>query len=137
MFRVYSSTKLMSNVGLFQLVEQGKLSVEDKISKYVDNIPAEWQNVKVKNLLSHSSGLPDWINFNDIATDATNAEVINRLSKEKMEFETGSNYRYNQTNYMLITMIIEKITGEKFEDYILKNQFSDSKNKVVFFIEFR
>lgn len=132
MFRVYSSTKLMSNVGLFQLVEQGKLSVEDKISKYVDNIPAEWQNVKVKNLLSHSSGLPDWINFNDIATDATNAEVINRLSKEKMEFETGSNYRYNQTNYMLITMIIEKITGEKFEDYILKNQFSDSKNKVVF-----
>ena len=48
MFRVYSSTKLMSNVGLFQLVEQGKLSVEDKISKYVDNIPAEWQNVKVK-----------------------------------------------------------------------------------------
>ncbi|MFS4470946.1 serine hydrolase [Chryseobacterium sp. T20] len=132
MFRVYSTTKLMSNVGLFQLVEQGKLSVEDKISKYVDNIPAEWQNVKVKNLLSHSSGLPDWINFSDIATDATNAEVINRLSKEKMEFETGSDYRYNQTNYMLITMIIEKITGEKFEDYILKNQFSDSKNQVVF-----
>ncbi|WP_374462921.1 serine hydrolase [Chryseobacterium sp.] len=132
MFRVYSTTKLMSNVGLFQLIEKGKVSLEDKISKYIDNIPAEWQNVKVKNLLSHSSGLPDWINFSDIATYAPNAEVINRLSKEKMEFETGTDYRYNQTNYMLIAMIIEKVTGEKFEDYILKNQFSDSGNQVVF-----
>ncbi|WP_288377574.1 serine hydrolase [Chryseobacterium culicis] len=132
MFRVYSTTKLMSNVGLFQLIEQEKISLDDKISKYIDNLPAEWQNVKVKNLLSHSSGLPDWINFSDIATDAVNDEVINRLSKEKMEFETGSDYRYNQTNYMLIAMIIEKITGEKFEDYILNNQFSDSRNKAVF-----
>lgn len=132
MFRVYSTTKLMSNIGLFQLIEKGKVSLEDKISKYIDNIPAEWQNVKVKNLLSHSSGLPNWINFSDIATDAPNAEVINRLSKEKMEFETGSDYSYNQTNYMLITMIIEKVTGEKFEEYILKNQFSDSRNQVVF-----
>ncbi|MDR6487683.1 hypothetical protein J2799_002188 [Chryseobacterium vietnamense] len=132
MFRVYSTTKLMSNIGIFQLIEKGKVSLEDEISKYIDNIPAEWQNVKVKNLLSHSSGLPNWINFSDIATDAPNAEVINRLSKEKMEFETGSDYSYNQTNYMLITMIIEKVTGETFEEYVLKNQFSDSRNQVVF-----
>ena len=132
MFRVYSTTKLMSNVGLFQLVEQGKVSLEDNISKYIDHVPEEWQKVKVKNLLSHSSGLPDWIRFSDITMDASNAEVIQRLSKEKMEFETGADYRYNQTNYMLIAMIIEKITGEKFEDYILKNQFADTKNQVVF-----
>ncbi|MEJ5050275.1 serine hydrolase [Chryseobacterium culicis] len=132
MFRVYSTTKLMSNIGLFKLVEQGKVSLEDKISKYIDNVPTDWQNVQVKNLVSHSSGLPDWIRFSDISIDAPNAEVIERLSKEKMEFETGSDYRYNQTNYMLITMIIEKITGEKFEDYITENQFSDSQNQVVF-----
>ncbi|WP_426481791.1 serine hydrolase [Chryseobacterium sp. R2ACT005] len=132
MFRVYSTTKLISNVGLFQLVEQGKVSLEDKISKYIDHVPTEWQNIQVKNLLSHSSGLPDWINFSDIAADTANDEVIARLSKEKMEFETGTDYRYNQTNYMLISMIIEKVTGEKFEEYIVKNQFSDSKNQVVF-----
>nr|WP_315026986.1 serine hydrolase [uncultured Chryseobacterium sp.] len=132
MFRVYSTTKLMSNIGLFQLIEQGKISLEDKISKYIDHVPAEWQNIQVKNLVSHSSGLPDWIHFSDIAINTTNTEVIDRLSKEKMEFETGSDYRYNQTNYMLITMIIEKITGEAFEDNIKKNQFSDSGNQVVF-----
>ncbi|WP_061085145.1 serine hydrolase [Chryseobacterium indologenes] len=132
MFRIYSTTKLMSNVGLFQLIEQGKVSLDDNISKYIDHLPAKWQNIQVKNLVSHSSGLPDWIHFSDISKDATDAEVIDRLSKENMEFETGSDYRYNQTNYLLVTMIIEKVTGEKFEDYIVKNQFPDLRNQLVF-----
>ncbi|MGG7467982.1 serine hydrolase [Chryseobacterium arthrosphaerae] len=132
MFRIYSNTKLMSNIGLFQLIEQGKISLDDNISKYLDHIPDAWKNVQVKHLVSHSSGIPDWIRFEDISLNATNAEVIDRLSKEKMDFETGSEYRYNQTNYMLIAMLIEKITGETFEDYILENQFSDAKNQVVF-----
>lgn len=132
MFRIYSNTKLMSNVGLFKLIEDGKLSLEDKVSKYVDNLPKEWQNVQVKNLLSHSSGLPNWVEFKDISVNATNAEVIDRLSKEKMEFETGDHYRYNQTNYLLITMIIEKITGKTYENYIIENQFPDSRNQIVF-----
>lgn len=132
MFRIYSNTKLMSGVGLFKLIEEGKVSLEDKVSKYVDNLPKEWQDVQVKNLLSHSSGLPNWVDFNDISVTATNAEVIDRLSKEKMEFETGDHYRYNQTNYLLITMIIEKVTGKTYEDYILDNQFPDSKKQVVF-----
>lgn len=132
MFRVYSTTKLITNVGLFQLIEQGKIALDDKISKYLDNLPEAWQNVQIKNILSHSSGIPDWIRFSDISVDDTNAAVIARLSKEKMDFETGSDYRYNQTNYLLIAMIIEKITGEKFEDYIVKNQFSDAKNQVLF-----
>lgn len=49
-----------------------------------------------------------------------------------MEFETGNQFSYNQTNYWLLTMIIEKITGETFEDYILNNQFSNSKDKILF-----
>ncbi|MEG0928003.1 serine hydrolase [Chryseobacterium sp.] len=131
-FRIYSNTKLMSNIGLFKLIEEGKLSVEDKVSKYVDNLPKEWQNVQVKNLLSHSSGLPNWVDFKDISVNASNAEVIDRLGKEKMEFETGDHYRYNQTNYLLITMIIEKITGKTYENFIIENQFPDSRDQIVF-----
>jgi hypothetical protein len=132
MFRVYSTSKLISSVGAFQLIEKGKLSLEDKVSKYLENLPKEWQNVKVKNLLTHSSGIPNVIDFNDILPDDSNAKVIDRLSKEKMDFETGNEFRYNQTNYLLLTMIIEKITGQTFEDFIIKNQFPDSKNEVVF-----
>jgi len=131
LFRVYSTTKLITNVAVFQLIEKGQLSLEDKISKYVDNLPKEWQDVKIKNLLSHSSGIPDF-ERNNLPTNLFNAEVFERLSKEKMEFETGNQYSYNQTNYMLLAMTIEKITGQKFEDFVIKNQFSDAKNKIIF-----
>ena len=116
---------------VFQLIEKGQLSLEDKISKYVDNLPKEWQDVKIKNLLSHSSGIPDF-ERNNLPTNLSNADVFERLSKEKMEFETGNQYSYNQTNYLLLAMTIEKITGQKFEDHVLKNQFSDVKNKIIF-----
>lgn len=132
MFRIYSTSKLMTNIGIFQLIEKGQLSLEDKISKYLDNLPAEWQDIKVKNLITHSSGLPNLIAFNDILVDDSNAKVIERLSSEKMEFQTGNQFSYNQTNYFLLTMIIEKITGQSFENFILDNQFADSKNQVIF-----
>lgn len=132
MFRIYSTSKLMSNIGAFQLIEKGQLSLEDNISKYIENLPKEWQEVKVKNLLTHSSGIPNLIAFNDISIDDSNTKVIERLAKEKMDFKTGNQFSYNQTNYFLLTMIIEKITGQSFENFIMNNQFSDSKNQVVF-----
>ncbi|WP_312394192.1 serine hydrolase [Chryseobacterium sp.] len=132
MFRIYSTSKLMTNVGIFQLIEQGKLSLEDNVSKYIENLPKDWENVKVKNLLTHSSGMPDFVAFNDILPEYSSSKTIERLSKEKMDFTTGSEFRYNQTNYMLLSMIIEKITGQSFENFILNNQFSDAKNQVVY-----
>ncbi|GAA5101353.1 hypothetical protein GCM10023210_40970 [Chryseobacterium ginsengisoli] len=132
MFRVYSTSKLVTNVGIFQLIEQGKLSLEDNISKYVENLPKDWQNVKIKNLLTHSSGIPNFIAFSDILPEYSSSKTIERLSKEKMDFTTGNEYQYNQTNYMLLSMIIEKITGQSFENFILNSQFSDAKNQVVF-----
>lgn len=132
LFRIYSTSKLISTVGFFQLIEKGKLSLDYKISKYLDHLPKEWQEVKIKNLLSHSSGIPNIIRYKDISVTATDDEKIKRLSKEKMEFEIGNQFSYNQTNYWLLTMIIEKITGETFENYILKNQFSNSDKEILF-----
>ncbi|UMQ42467.1 beta-lactamase family protein [Chryseobacterium sp. Y16C] len=132
MFRIYSTSKLMTDVGVFQLIEQGKLSLEDNVSKYVDNLPKDWQHVKVKNLLTHSSGMPDFVAFSDILPEYSGPKTIERLSKERMDFKTGNEFRYNQTNYMLLSMIIERITGQSFEDFILNNQFSDVKNQVVY-----
>jgi CubicO group peptidase (beta-lactamase class C family) len=131
-FRIYSTSKLISTVGVFQLIEKRQLSLEDKISKYLINLPKDWEDVKIKNLLSHSSGIPDIVRFNDISTNAPDVEVLERLAKEKMEFETGNQFSYNQTNFWLLTLIIEKITGQTFEDFILKNQFSDVQYKVLF-----
>ena len=131
-FRLYSTTKLISAVGVFQLIEKDKLSLEDKISKYLDNLPNEWQEVKIKNLLTHSSGLPDIVKFDDIPYSLDDNEKWVRLYDKPMEFKTGNQFGYNQTNYVLLSKIIEKITGLPFAEYILKNQFPKTKKGVIF-----
>lgn len=129
LFRIFSATKLITSTAIFQLIQNEKLSLEDKISKYIDDLPQQWQEIKVKNLLSHSSGLPDIIRYKSTLTDG---ELMKKLFNDKMDFITGNQFRYNQTNYWLLTQIIEKITGRSFEDYILKNQFDTPFNEVLF-----
>ncbi|WP_271764664.1 serine hydrolase domain-containing protein [Aquimarina algiphila] len=129
MFRVYSTTKLLTATGVFQLIEKGKISLEDSISKYIDNLPQSWQVVKIKNLLTHSSGLPNLIQYENELSDS---EMFTKLYEEKIEFPVDTKFSYNQTNYWLLSLIIEKITTQKFDEYILKNQFFSSKSGVLF-----
>ena len=131
-FRLYSTTKLISAVAVFQLIEKNQLSLEDDISKYLDNLPKEWQNVKIKNLLTHSSGLPDIVKFEDIPYSLNDDEKWKILCQKPMEFKTGNQFGYNQTNYVLLSKIIEKISGLTFDKYVLKNQFPLTKQGVVF-----
>jgi len=129
LFRVFSATKLITSTGVFQLVQEGKIELNDAISKHISNLPLEWQKIKIKNLLSHSSGLPDIIRYRSTLSDE---ELMDKLSKDKMDFVTGSQFRYNQTNYWLLAQIIEKVTRMTFNDFILKNQFDDSTNGILF-----
>ena len=129
LFRVFSATKLITTTGVFQLIERGQLQLDDTISKYIDNLPIEWQKVQIKNLLSHSSGLPDIMKYESTLTDD---ELMGKLYKDKMEFETGFQFSYNQTNYWLLAQIIEKITGTTFDEFILKNQFSNTNDGAIF-----
>ncbi|NIF06652.1 serine hydrolase [Chryseobacterium sp. Tr-659] len=131
-FRLYSATKLITTVAVFQLIEKNKLSLEDKISNYLFDLPKEWQNVTIKNLVTHSSGLPDIVKFEDIPYSLEEHEKWTRLYKKPIEFEMGDHYSYNQTNYCLLTKIIEKITGSSYEENVLKNQFPNVKKGVVF-----
>lgn len=129
LFRIFSATKLITATGVFQLIENGALSLDDTISKYLDDLPVQWQNIKVENLLSHSSGLPDIVRYKSTLSDV---ELMDELSKAKMEFVVGNEFRYNQTNYWLLARIIEKITGVTFDEYILNNQFNNSTSGVLF-----
>lgn len=132
LFGIFSTTKLVSTVGVFQLIEKNNLNLDDKISKYIDSLPKEWKEIKIKNLLTHSSGLPDVVRFEDIPYTLSDSEKLQRLSQKPMQFETGNQFRYNQTNYWLLTIIIEKVTGNSFDNYILENQFPLAKSNVVF-----
>ena len=129
LFRVYSTTKLITSVAVFQLIEKGKISLDDSISRYIDNLPKSWNTIKIEHLLSCSSGLPEYKNFD---SKISNKELFNQLIKEPLHFEAGYKYEYNQTNYWFLKLIIEKVTSQSFEDFIQKSQFKDREEEVLF-----
>jgi len=135
LFKVFSLTKTFVATGVFQLIEQGRISLDDKLSLHFEGMPKKWQHVTIANLLSHSSGLPDIRHLTkELANDSiSDKEFVEMLYNDEMEFATNSQWNYNQTNYILLKMILEKVSGSEFETYIVKQQFPDSdKMKVLF-----
>lgn len=123
-FSINSATKSFSGVAIMQLVETGKIDLDAPISRYLDELPTEWQPVKIRQLLSHTSGIPNIMDGNGTLLvednfDASLAKVVTL----PMEFKTGSQFSYNQTNYLLIGKLIEKLSGQPFTKFIKERQF--------------
>ena len=130
-FRVYSLTKPFISIGLFQLIEQEKIDLEDNITQYVDNLPKTWINIKIKHLLTHSSGLPDMAPIPEFQ-DLTEEKAKQKVFAQNLHFSPGERYEYNQTNFWLLHRIIEKLSNQKLPDFIINNQFSSSPDTVFF-----
>lgn len=129
-FRIYSLTKVIIVTGAFQLIEKNKLALEDPVSKYISDVPAAWKEVKVKHLMTHSSGLPDISNYEQLAEN----EAKHKVFADDMHFEKGEKFQYNQTNFWLLQKIIEIISKQNIEQFITENQFNgQGLNKKVFF----
>ena len=125
LFSINSITKAFAGVAVMQLVEQGKLDISTSISTYLPNLPVAWQELNIRQLMSHTSGLPA------ILTPSDNVKLISDEGADASwalvqtlpnEFAAGSSYKYNQTNYVLIGQIIERVTGQSFADFIIENQ---------------
>lgn len=129
-FRIYSLTKTIIVTGAFQLIEQNKLALEDPISKYLPDLPASWNSVQVKHLVTHSSGLPDIVNYEQLPEK----EAREKVFADAIQFEKGEKYEYNQTNFWLLQKIIETVSKQNIEAFIIENQFGNqASNKGVFF----
>ncbi len=129
MFRIFSTTKLFTAVGIFQLIEDNEISLEDPIEKYISPLPDKWKGIRINNLLTHSSGLPNMIWFKN---DLSDSELMKQLAAADMDFEIGQEFRYNQTNYWFLARIIEKVTNMPYEQFIINNQFDSDPKGVLF-----
>jgi CubicO group peptidase (beta-lactamase class C family) len=114
-FHIGSIAKEFDAVGIMILKEQGKLNLDDKVAKYFPQLPAWANKITIMNLLQYTSGLPD-VKWNTVKTDADNFEDLKKI--EKLDFEPGSNYAYNNNNVFLRRRIIEKITGLSFKQFV-------------------
>lgn len=127
-FPINSNTKIFTGVSVMQLVEQGKIELNAPIKKYLNDLPSEWQNITVDQLLTHISGLPEILQLLDPITGnigplKTEQAIWEKLKTLPLEFKTGEQFSYNQTNYYLLGKIIEKVSNQSFPDNFEKKQF--------------
>eukprot|EP01132_Coremiostelium_polycephalum_P012204 gene12204-14923_t len=116
-FSIGSIAKEFNAVGIMILKEQGKLSLEDPVSKYLPELPPWSSGIKIKNLLQYSSGLPG-LQWDSIQNDADNMERLKKT--KKLDFEPGTQYSYNNNDVFLQRRIIEKITGQSFKEFTMQ-----------------
>ncbi len=100
-----------------QLVENGKLNLTDEIGLHLANIPEKWKSLTIDELLSHTSGLPDYYQWPN-KTPETPEAALNSIKNKPFNFNTGDRNQYNQTNYLLLKMIIENTTNISFLEAI-------------------
>lgn len=122
-FSINSMTKAFTGVAIMQLVESGKLNLEDPISKYLDSLPNTWQNITIKQIATHTSGIPDIFESPEHMFSEKNEILFKKIKESPIVFQPGEKLKYNQTNYLLLGQIIEKISGKSFEKFIIDNQF--------------
>jgi len=125
MFSINSCTKSFVGVAIMQLQEDGKLDVNDPISKYLDDLPPTWQPLTIKQLLTNSSGLPNIINeYEQIFAGGDENAAWQKVKTLPLEFVAGDKFSYNQTGYVIIGKIITKLSGMHFTKFIESRQFN-------------
>jgi CubicO group peptidase (beta-lactamase class C family) len=126
-FRIGSITKQFTAIAILQLMEQGKLSLQDDITKYIPDYPTQAYKITIENLLTHTSGIKSYTNVPEfmkyIMDDLKPEEVIDKFKNLPMEFAPGTKWNYNNSGFFLLGYIIEKVSGMKYQDYIEQNLF--------------
>ena len=125
-YPIGSLTKQFTAVAILLLQERGKLKISDPVGKYFPDAPASWQHITLFNLLTHTSGLGDvsddfpghW------AEDKTPAQLWTAIRNEPLKFEPGSQYGYSNAGYDVLGLIIEKVSGQSYGDFLHDNLFS-------------
>ncbi|MBP7937780.1 MAG: beta-lactamase family protein [Phycisphaerae bacterium] len=124
-YQIQSITKSFTATGVMMLVEEGKIDLDAPISKYLDGTPDTWKDIAVRNLLTHTSGIKDFINepTASLRLDVTEEEVLKAAAPRPLNFRPGETYAYSNTNYHLLAMIIRKVTGKFYGDFLRERIF--------------
>lgn len=133
-FRIGSITKPMTAIAIMQLKEQGLIGLDDKLLSFYPELPNSFENISINHLLSHRSGLLDYIddNTNVLALDNLNMQdALAFISDpnsgfENLNFQPGTMGRYSNTGYVLLALIIEKVSGMSYPEYLARNIFQPS-----------
>jgi len=127
-FRLGSITKQFTAASILLLEERGKLKIDDKVKTYLPDAPMAWDRITVFNLLTHTSGIPNFTalaDYNTIKLSARTADSSVAAVRDKtLDFGPGEKMSYSNSGYLVLGDIIEKVSGQSYEQFVADNIFT-------------
>ena len=126
--RFGSITKQFTAVAILQLVEEHKIALNDTLSKFFPDYPEMGKSVTVEHLLTHSSGIPSYTEKPGfeakMLADISVSDMLDSIKNDPLEFEPGTNFKYNNSGYFILGAIIEKVSHENYANYMARHIFT-------------
>lgn len=123
-FQSGSMGKQFTAMAVMMLVEQGKLSLDDPLTKFFPDAPASWKQVKVKNLLSHTGGFGDYPEHFDMRRDYTEAQLLKIVEGIPLAYAPGTKWAYSNLGYLTLGILIHKVSGQFYGDFLHDRVFA-------------
>lgn len=129
-FKLGSVTKQFTAVALLQLVERGRLSLEDDVGRHLPELDTGGRRITVARLLDHTSGIRSYtalgpaVSRDSFRLDLTPERLVALLQGQPFDFEPGAGWRYNNSGFLLAAMIVERVSGQRYADYLREHVFA-------------
>lgn len=136
-FNIGQLTNAFTAVAIMQLKEEGKLKLDDLIASYLPYLPQSWGTITIRQLLTHSSGIPDYTECSDFSfsTHYQPGDIIHLIKEQPLLFNPNSKMHNSASNFYLLGLIIEKASGVSYDTYVTKNQIERVGLNRTFFIK--
>jgi len=121
-FRLASVSKPFTALAVLQLAEQGSLGLDATVRETLPDFP--WPGVTVRHLLNHTAGLPEYLGKHRWSRRPDNAEVLRAVGDDPLEFLPGTDFRYVNTGYVALALLLERVSGQPYEDCLHSQVFS-------------
>ncbi len=126
-FRLGSVTKQFTAALVLLMQQDGKLNIDDPVSKYLPDAPKAWEKITLANLLGHTSGIPNFTSFKEFGAWAASAHTWDEeyafFRDKPLDFEPGTKFSYSNSNYEVLGGILEKVSGKKYGDLLRERIF--------------
>lgn len=126
-FHIASISKNILAAVVLQLVDEGKLRLDDDLTKYVPELPAHGRHVTVRQLLNHTSGIYSFTSLPEAAAnerfDLTHDQVLGLIKDKPFDFEPGTSWRYDNSGFYLAGMVVERVTKQEYGEYLREHMF--------------
>ncbi len=125
-FRMASITKQITAHAIYSLVQKGKIQASTLITEIFNDLPLEFAAIRIEHLLQHSAGLPDYEDMipKEQKEQLSDQDVLNLIIRRpKLKFPPGDQFRYSNTGYCVLALIVQKVSGISFAEYVKENLF--------------